>query len=244
MKAINLIKISFILVTCTLISCQKDYIYIKGEGPITTKSLDIANFSGLDLAEAANVVISQGSEQEVTVTGHANILDRIEERVSGDIWSIELEKGRYKDYELTVNVTVPNINAIYLSGSGQISVNDFTNQNDLVLDLSGSGRIDLNTFSGTEKMDIDISGSGTITGYNKLTSLKEVNIDINGSGGYNGFPVMSDVYKINISGSGTCQVSARNALEVTVKGSGIVYYRGNPSIMDHTNRAGSIINAN
>ena len=244
MKAINLIKILFFFVAFAMISCQKDDIRISGEGPITTKTLDVANFSGLELAVAANVVVSQGARQEVTATGHANIIDRIDKKVSGDIWTIELDKGRYRDYELTINVTVPDLNSIYLSGSGHITINDFVNQSDLVLDLSGAGQIDLNTFSGTENMDIDISGSGIITGYNKLSSLREVNLRINGSGSYHGFPIMSDVCKVNISGSGTCQVSVRNTLEVSIGGSGTVYYKGNPSIKDHTNRAGNIVNAN
>lgn len=155
-----------------------------------------------------------------------------------------MERGHYKNYELTINVTVPDLNSVHLSGSGRIEVNDFTSQNDLEIDISGSGQIDLNAFSGAEKMYVDISGSGTVTAYDEMTSLKKLNINISGSGGYKGFPVKSDECKINVSGSGTCQVSVRNTLEVSIGGSGVVYYRGNPSITSHTNRAGSIVDAN
>lgn len=217
---------------------------MKGEGPIVNKTLTISDFSSLDLAAAGKLVITQGPIQEVTATGHANIIDRVNKSVSGDTWSIDLEKGSYKDYELTIYVTIPYLNGIDLSGSGEVIVNDFTDQSDLNLELSGSGHIDLNNFSGTENLDIDISGSGIITGYDQFSSLRNLDIKITGSGEYQGFPIMADLCKIHMSGSGTCQVAVRNSLEVRISGSGIVYYQGNPTIMDHTNRAGSIINAN
>ncbi|MBK8501175.1 MAG: DUF2807 domain-containing protein [Saprospiraceae bacterium] len=244
MKTINLIKVSFLFVAITMISCEKDYLSIRGEGAITTKTLNISNHSGLDLAVAGNLVISQGPIQEVQATGHPNIIDRIKERVSGGVWTIDLENGHYKDYELTIHVTIPNLNSIALSGSGHVVVNDFTNQDDLAIDLEGSGRIDLNTFSGTENIDIDISGSGTVNGYKQLSSMKDIHINISGSGDYHGFPIKTDECHINITGSGNCNVSVRNSLEVTIKGSGTVRYRGNPTITDYTNKAGSIINAN
>lgn len=244
MKTMNFIKVISFLFIFGFISCQKDYIDINGEGPITTQKLNIPDFSGIDLAAACNVVISQGPTQEVTATGHANIINRIKDRVSGGTWSVELEQGRYRNYELTINVTIPNLNSIYLSGSGKIVVDNFSNQNKLSVDLSGSGEIDLNDFANVENMDVDISGSGTVTGYHQISSLKKLDLRISGAGVYNGFPIQSDECKINMSGSGTCQVFVRNTLEVSIGGSGKVYFKGNPTIMDHANRAGSIIDAN
>ncbi len=244
MNTTRLMKVLLFCTSLMIISCQKDQIHMEGEGDIVTKTLTLSDFSGLDLAVAGKVVITQGDIQEVRATGHANIIDRLTTSVSGDIWNIELEKGNYQNYELTIYVTIPNLNAVYLSGSGEVNVNDFTDQSDLILDLSGSGHIDLNNFTGTENLEVDISGSGIITGHDHLPSLREVDIKITGSGEYHGFPIMSDICKINMSGSGTCQVAVRDTLEVRISGSGIVYYQGSPTIMDHTNRAGSIIDAN
>ena len=244
MKAIHLIKVSLFIIACAMISCQKDSISISGQGSIASKTLSISDFSGIDLAEAGNVVVSQGAIQEVVATGHTNIIDRIRKEVSGDTWKIDFEKGRYKDYELTINITVPNLKSISLSGSGHITVNDFIDQSELDIDLSGSGQIDLYRFTGPKNMDVDISGSGTITGNSEIPLLQNANIKISGSGRYDGFPIMSDDCKIKMSGSGNCNVSVRNTLDVTISGSGTVYYRGNPTVMDHTNSAGHIIDAN
>ena len=227
-----------------MISCEKDNFSIHGEGPIATKNLSLSPFSGLDLSVAGNLVISQGPVQEVKVTGHSNIIDRITDRVSGDVWTIDLGNGSYRNYELNIEVIVPNLEEIALSGSGHIHVNDFTGQYNLDVDLSGSGQIDLHSFYGTENMDIDIKGSGRIKAYKSFPSLRNLDINISGSGGYQGFPVMSDVCDIKISGSGICQVSVRNTLDVTISGSGTVHYKGNPTVTSHTNTAGGIFNAN
>ena len=244
MKTLNLIKVSLFIIAIMMASCQKDDISLRGEGSIVTETLAISDFSGIDLDIAGNVIVSQGPVQEVKAVGHLNIINRLTDRVSGDIWHIDLERGRYKDYELTIHVVVPHLEYVALSGSGHIAVNDFSDQTDLDVNLDGSGQIDLNSFSGIDKMDIDISGSGKISASKAFPSLRKIDINISGSGSYEGFPVMSDACEINMTGSGTCKVSVRNSLDVTIKGSGLVYYKGHPNVIDNTNSAGGIINAN
>ena len=117
-----------ILGSLFITSCSKDRNRIEGQGPIVTKTLAVSQFSGLDLAGAMNVIISQGPTQEVKAVGQSNIIDRLKTDVSSGIWEAQLKDGSYHYDVLTIYITVPSIRAVSLSGSGNITVDDFEHQ--------------------------------------------------------------------------------------------------------------------
>ena len=235
-----------LLTSVFMASCTKEDTNpcIQGEGAIVTRTLSVTNFSGIDLAGASNVTISQGTEQQVIATGHSNIIDLVSTSVSGDVWSIRLVDGCYDNYELSFQITVPNIEDIVLSGSGNIVVNDFTDQGDLAVVVSGSGNIDFDSFDGCENASFSISGSGQIRGLEDFADLKNLNIVISGSGNFNGFPIETENCMITISGSGNCEVSVRDELIITISGSGNVFYKGMPIISSTITGSGEVIDAN
>ncbi len=234
------------LLTSFLFSgCSKDNdTCISGTGQIVSRTLSVPDFTGINSMGSNNVIITQGTEQEVIAVGHSNIIDRIETNVTGDVWDIELKNGCYNNYELTIYITVPNIEEVYIEGSGNITFNDFIDQGDLNLAISGAGNIDLNTFDGAENFSINIAGSGNITGKGSFPALKNLSINIAGSGNYSGFPIISDICNINIAGSGDCEVHVNDVLNVTITGTGNVYYKGYPAINTTITGTGNIFNRN
>ncbi|MCB9284555.1 MAG: DUF2807 domain-containing protein [Lewinellaceae bacterium] len=225
-------------------SCTKEVFCIHGDGLITTKVLSIPEFTGIALEEAADVVITQGPVQEVKATGHANIIDRLRDKVVGGTWQIDLGKGCFSDYDLTLYITVPNIEDISISGAGTVTVNDFTEQSDLSLDISGAGNLELHQFEGAESLSIHISGLGGITGNGAFPSLKKLDMNISGSGNYDGYPIETEDCRIDISGSGNCKVSVIDHLDVSISGTGKVYYKGNPTINQQISGLGSLVHVN
>ena len=237
-KAGLIIFISLFLTSCEDTNC------INGAGGLTTRTLNLSNFTGIDMAIAADVLIQQGAAQNVEVTGHVNVLDRLDTDVSDGVWGIEFRKDCYKNYDLSVIITVPDINKVFISGSGDVEVNNFINQNDLRLDISGSGNIILNDFEDSEKLEVNISGSGKIFGNSDFTDLKRIDISISGSGTYNAYPIRTDDCNINISGSGNCFVYVSSMLNVNISGSGNVYYKGNPTVTTNISGSGNVIDSN
>ncbi|MCP3928560.1 MAG: DUF2807 domain-containing protein [Bacteroidetes bacterium] len=223
MKNLSMYLVGLLIATTLFFGCTKDELCTKGEGTITTQTLHIPNFSGIDLQGAYDVVITQGIQQEVTATGHPNMISRLSSDVSNSIWKMGLNKGCYEDYELTVYITVPNMEDIEISGSGNVELNGFDNVNEFT---------------------IDINGSGSILGNADFSALEKLSIKISGSGEYLGFPISTDECTIKISGSGTCEVQVNNSLDVDISGSGNVYYKGNPSITQDISGSGQVINNN
>ena len=196
MKNTKLFMSAIAIASLFISSCTKDYMNISGIGPITTKTIQVDNFSAIDMEGVSDVYITYGTEQKVSVTGHANIISRIQTDVSNGTWYIELERGNYGQYELSYHLTLPLIEEIRSSGTGNVIINEFPAQEDLSVKLIGTG-----SFKGFPMLvndcDIDISGSGNAEV--SVESNLEVNIDGSGSVYYKGDPIIRD----HIQGSGT-----------------------------------------
>lgn len=248
------------------VSCDKNPFCINGEGDLVTRTLSLSTFSSIDLANSATVIITQGSTQEVIVTGQQNIIDKLKKTISGTHWVIDFEDNACYNYdELTILITIPTLNAAHLSGSGKITINTFTNQNDFSTNISGSGDLAITSFShqgnldvgisgsgsvelgqlvGTQDVIIGVSGSGNIRANSDITDVNTTKIKISGSGSVKCFPILADAAIVDISGSGTCEIFAANSLNVSISGSGNVYYKGIPTIVQSISGSGSAINSN
>lgn len=218
---------------------------IKGEGTVTTSTLPISSFNGIDAAMSSNVTIIQGATQKVEATGHPNIIELVSTSVSSGIWQITFTNNDcIEDFELAFVVTVPSINQLTLSGSGDVTVNDFSNQSELNIDATGSGDLIFNDFEGISILDIKIGGSGKVTGNNNISSLESLSVMSTGSGNYSGFAVSANDCNVKSSGSGKCEITAQNTLDVTISGSGDVSYKGTPTITQNITGSGKLIDAN
>ena len=232
-----------ILIALFLVSCDDDDTYT-GEGPIVTEELNLEDFSGIEAIGSMDVIISEGAEQKVEVTGHANIIDRLETAVSNGIWKVKLKDGSYKNADLTFNIVIPMLNRASIEGSGDISINDFTSVDDVYLGIIGSGNIQLDENDGCENLVVEIEGSGHVNAKEEFEDIESLDIEIIGSGSFDGFPVEADQVIINIVGSADCAITVNIGLKVDIDGSGIVSYKGNPTIESNISGSGKIINAN
>ena len=246
-NAIILISIFIGLISFT--SCEGDDNpapgCIKGEGTVTTSTLSVAEFSGIELAISSNVTINQGATQKVEATGHPNIIDKIITSVSNGVWKIDFEDGCYEDFELSIEITIPSINQLDVSGSGDLLVNNFSNQTgELSADINGSGNITLNDFEGITNFDASLTGSGSFTGNSDIASLETFSLTISGSGEYLGFEISSDDCVVNSLGSGNSELTAQNSLNVTLTGSGDVSYKGSATLTSNVTGSGRVIDRN
>lgn len=182
-------------------SCTKDEVLIEGTGTITTRTLNIANFSKIATEGVDDVIFKYGSEQYVEVTGHPNIIDRIETGVTNDTWYCELEDGTYGAYELTYYVTIPSLEQASSSGTGDFVITDSMNQQSMKIYLEGAGN-------------------------------------------FSGFMMTAENCQVDISGTGNCEITVTKELDVTIDGTGSVYYKGNPSIQEDIAGTGRVINSN
>ncbi len=240
MKTSILKVASFLGLVVFMTSCDNNGVCIKGNGDIVTETFDLESFDAIDLQESANVKIIHGTEQRVQVTGDENIVDKLKKTVSQDRWSIALPNGCYKQYDLSIEITLPSVRAIELSGSGNVEVKNFNSSDDLDLSISGSGDIELIGFDKIDQVEARISGSGSIIATNGNTQVEDLDIRISGSGDVDVYALESDDCTIKISGSGNSYVTVQDALNVNISGSGKVYYHGNPVVTKNISGSGAV----
>ena len=176
----------------------------EGSGVPATQSRDVVTFKSVELAGSNDVLIRVGKKQAVVVRGDDNLLDRVTTEVQSGQLVIANAPGSFTTKSpMSVEIDVPTLHALTLTGSGNVVVGGIEAQS-LEVALPGSGTI---TGSGTAtKLDAAVGGSGTI----EFTRL-----------------VANDVRAV-VSGSGSIFVTATQSLDASVSGSGSILYAGNP----------------
>jgi hypothetical protein len=193
----------------------------KGSGVETTSRRATAAFTRVDLRGDAQVSIVAGRTRSVTVRGDDNLIGRVKTKVEGDTLVISTRHYRSK-IGMSVEIGVPALNGVELSGSGSIDVHELSGAF-FSAGLSGSGEIEVD---GTvDELDLDISGSGDISASGTAGSLE---VEIPGSGGAHLDRLSALKARANISGSGDVSLRATTSLNASISGSGDISYAGRP----------------
>lgn len=213
---------------------------ISGDNNLVTNTRNIGAYSEIKLMDSYDVECYNDTTYDIEVLGESNLLPY----VSTEIYSDELQIKDFPNTCLRENSPIslktysPEMNAVTISGSGNIGLDAFTGNN-LDLKISGSGSI-AGTFYYNKIKGI-ISGSGDIE-FDGDTDYGTY--EINGSGSIYADNCKHKYVTIDISGSGDVYVYCTHNLNVKISGSGSVYYTGNPQITSNISGSGSIINNN
>ena len=177
---------------------------VQGSGVAATETRAVPPFGSVELAGSNVVVVRVGSTRSVVVRGDDNLLRRVTTRVLAGRLVIGNVPGSFTTSSpMSVEVGVPSLDALSLSGSGVIAVRGIESRR-LGVALPGSGVV---RASGTvTRLDVTLSGSGDA----QLSGL-----------------AAQDVHAI-VSGSGRIIVNVARDLEASVPGSGAIVYTGNP----------------
>jgi Putative auto-transporter adhesin, head GIN domain len=178
---------------------------VQGSGVLVAESRAVPAFGSVDLAGSNNVVIRVGEEQSIRIYGDDNLIDRVTTDVDATTLVIGSQPGSYStDSPMRVEVSVPSLRNLTLSGSGTVMVSGVKALR-LTVTISGSGVV--RASGTTEQLDATVSGSGQA--------------ELGG--------VEARAVQAVVSGSGEIVVTATASLDASVPGSGSILYGGNPS---------------
>jgi len=188
---------------------------------------DVPSFSSISLSIAADVHLKQGAKQEVIVEGDKDVLDVLKTEVQGKTLKIYLDKWFMSSYKkVTIYITVPEIDGLKITGSGNITAETPVNTSDIDFTITGSGDIDISELK-ADQIKASITGSGTINLAGKQTAAS-MDVHISGSGDVNADKLEVKNFDASITGSGDCRITATEVLKARVSGSGDIYYKGKP----------------
>jgi Putative auto-transporter adhesin, head GIN domain len=210
---------------------------MKGSGKPITDKRAITGFDSLSLKGSFDVTLAQGANEGVEITGDDNIVPLIETRVDGTKLVVTTKKGTSFSTRNPILITVQakNLNAIAVSGSGDVKANGLK-ADALGVSISGSGNVKLDGLQSTS-LGVVISGSGDFSASGKATTQI---ISISGSGDVRTEKLEGTDVTVKIAGSGDAQVWAKNTLTASIAGSGDITYVGDAKVTQSVAGSGSV----
>jgi len=247
--------IILLIATAVLIApgCRK-YPKLVGNGQVTTEERSLFSFNEVESSDVFNVYIKHDSVYTATVEAESNLIPYIRTIVNGNTLEIDTRENIESNYPINVYVTTPIIKKASLSGSGYMSIDSLNTEyleivlsgsgeisgyataSSLTTNISGSGNISLEAY--TNSCNAGISGSGNI---NLVGETLSGSFTISGSGQINAFSFSQNECIAKISGSGNMNLNVIDFLDVTISGSGSIYYIGDPSINVSITGSGELI---
>lgn len=204
---------------------------VKGNGNVISETRTTTNYESIKISGFFDVDLVAGKEGSITIKGEENILDYIDVEVIDNVLKIGTEKGY--NFKLSpgksVHITIPfeTINALFLSGSGDITSKNIIKTDTFEANLSGSGNLKLTV--DTQNFNMSLTGSGDI---DLQGTADKLITSISGSGNIDTTQLKSKIVTVSISGSGNTKVNCSESLHARVSGSGDIVYYGDPAKKD------------
>ncbi len=182
------------------------YAQVKGNGNVVKEDRTVATFTGLEVEDGIDVILSQGTSQSLTLEADENLLELIKTEVSGGVLKIYLAKNVWERKSLKAYVTITKLSSIDVSGGGDVLSEELIEVADLKINVSGGGDLDFNTKGNTVKTEI--SGGGDVE---MKADVKGFFVNISGGGDLE-LALSGGEMEGTISGGGDAEVSLGNKL--------------------------------
>jgi hypothetical protein len=198
-------------------------------GATVSRNYQVGNFQQIEVVGPYDVEVRTGGNPGVSALGPERQLERAEVTVEGNKLVIRTQHhGGFFNFDFSSHrnlhfvVTVPQLTAANLTGSGDLKVDKVQGQS---FDGSVTGSGDLSVASlEVQALTLSITGSGDVkAGAGKAQSAE---YRISGSGDLDAGAIDSPQIKASIAGSGDLKAHGSGTASVDIMGSGDVYISG------------------
>jgi hypothetical protein len=204
---------------------------IDGNGERTDEVRDTEAFGRLRSASNLDIEVVQGAETSVVVSIDENLQEHVKVQASNDILYLETPDNLGDMVEGPhVLITVPELYAAKLAGSGRFWAELYQPDEPFDLFLTGSGEM---SFRGTTAVVGGyLSGSGDMRLEGETS---EVELILSGSGSIRAKPLSAAVGSIELSGSGDISATVESSVSVALSGSGDIDLYGGANLDGYSN---------
>ena len=226
LKSIVFLSVSLLFLTSCLAQNNRR---VKGSGNIIQETRKVGSFEKVGVSGAFDVFLVKGNEGHLDIKIEDNLLPYLVTEVDGGKLKIKWKKGTNISTRKNVVITVQfkGINAVALTGSGDIISKDKIKADHFETAVSGSGDIELEVEANSLKAAVSGSGDIVLRGSTKIFEAA-----VAGSGDIGAYNLKSEKAEVKVSGSGDIELTVSKELKARVSGSGDIDYRGNPKIQD------------
>ena len=209
-----------------------------GNGDRVEESREVAAFSRVRSDCELDVRVVQGDVQSLTISLDSNLQELVRTRVDGDTLYIDTTDNVDETVDGPhVLITVPELTAAKLAGSGSMTLAFDEPELPLDLYLSGSGDVSFN--GTTAAIGAYLSGSGDL----RLEGeTRDLDVKLSGSGSIRGQKLAAASAAIDLDGSGSVSATVHDSVTVSLSGSGSVDLFGDATLDSyHDTGSGDIV---
>ena len=199
---------------------------LRGKGAQGTINPNVSSFNAVDinLPLKADITVKEGSQPGIQIKGFENVIAHIKTKIENntlriysdldEMWSIDCDG-------IGVQITMPAIKAVSLSGAPDAEIHGNITGKEFKLDISGAGKVGIDNIN-VENFSSEVSGAGSIDV--KGGAVKNATYEVSGAGKINAFPLQTTETSASISGAGKGEFNASQKLSASVSGAGIIKY--------------------
>jgi len=207
MKSMGKIACGLLLIVVGAAGCN--LLAIQGSGHRATEIREVEPFSGISFRGIGEVKITRGNTQRVAVTVDDNLLELIETRVDDGVLSIGHQANFNSSIGLLIEVTLPEISSLSVSGVGSVTLVDVD----------------------TDELEIQMSGVGAVKGDGQV---RDLTVRVSGTGSADLAELLAENVTVRVSGVGSAAVHASQSVQARASGVGSVKVHGNPTDVTQT----------
>jgi hypothetical protein len=218
----NLAIITLLLCSLSNFSCNEED---PGPRQSDSRTYAIVDFDRIVTGDAMIINIKQGNIFSIEADGDHRNLEDLMVYKTGSTLVIRYEHFEKRQYNTSINITLPMLVGADFSGAVNAQISDFTSIDKFDLALSGASlaQLDLEV----TELNFLLSGASQL----RLTGKGEtLNGTITGASLLSAFNYPAVLTKLIVSGASSGKVSVSQALDVNASGASLVIYRGNPQL--------------
>lgn len=245
-----LVFIVTLLVTASLLAvftgCRGVTQAIIGSGNLITQEMDFTDFTKLEISHVFQAKVTRSDSFSIGITADDNLLEYVVVRKSGNTLRIYLKAGyAYIGTTKMVEITMPKIDKLSLSGASQGEVSGFRSSDRLEFEASGASYLNIDDIKAGDT-DFEISGGSHVSGGIEISKgrfnvsgassidlegfASDISIEVSGASQANlaNFPVSNAT--VRISGASVVTVNASGTVEGNVSGASRLIYLDDPAL--------------
>jgi len=205
-----------ILVAMTSAGCERVGLSrVVGSGVAKSETRTVSEFSGVEVAGAFELQLTEGPLAPLELTADDNILPLIETIVVEQRLKIRTTQPIKPKVPVVIKATAPNIELIDSAGASVIAVDGVTGA----------------------ALTLDATGASTVTARG---SIDRLDVSLTGAGELNLLELAAKEVEVSITGAGDVEVKAVEKLSCSITGAGTVRYIGDPVVEKRVLGAGVV----
>jgi len=211
----------------------------RGSGNVVSETREVGGFRALEIDYPAEVFVSQGDQESLTIEAEDNLLPGLKTEVNNGVLQIfyKTERGKHVNYTRVVKITIVagDLEDVEFNSAGELTIEGLKTNN-LEVSMRGAGNLELDRVQ-VKGLDVNLSGAGSMTASGTADDL---DLSISGFGDFKGADLHGKVASVNISGAGSATVWVDDDLTASISGAGSIRYYGSASVSKQISGVGDV----